>query len=42
MSGARKRWKRGQGVYGKMLASNKDVEVVDSIKTGIYCAGIVD
>lgn len=34
MSGARKRWKHGQGVYKRMLESTKNELVIESIRTG--------
>lgn len=35
VSGARKRWKHGQGVYKQMLEARKDSHVTESIKTGL-------
>ncbi|CAB4003880.1 Hypothetical predicted protein [Paramuricea clavata] len=36
ISGARKRWKHGQGVYKRMLDSTKDAQVVESIKIDLH------
>ncbi|XP_028405595.1 growth hormone-regulated TBC protein 1-A-like [Dendronephthya gigantea] len=36
VSGARKRWKHGRGVYKRMLESTKNEQVIESIRTDLH------